>query len=195
MMRLCPLCTVRPAAVVDPSCIVCAGHGVLTLGPASLREYTPQTISTAAHLALEVDARKVDRRPDARSHDPAPAIARTLDLLERAGLLQLPKAPAPAPHEAPGTHTGPPAALVHRALGTRPDITDQRMIRAHPYIPHHTDRDHGTPLLSENFYPSSLARVGNPVPFDSDTLSILSERQKRVYDARAIVFYLTGVAL
>lgn len=194
MIRLCPLCTLRPAAVVAPACIVCAGHGTLTLGPSSLREYTPATVSTATHLALEVEARKVDRRPDARSADPAPAIAAVLDRLARAGLLVPPKAPAPDPHPGPGTLTGPPAALVHRAIGTRPDATDQRMIRAHPYVPTPTERWHGPPLLSRGFYPASLPRVGDPVPFDQDTLSLLSERTKRRYDARAIVFYLTGTA-
>lgn len=195
MLRVCPLCTVRPAAVIDPACLVCGGHGVLELGPSSLREYTPQTVSTALHLAYEVTARKEDSRKDARSTNPSPAFERVTAQLTRAGLLMPPKAPAPAPAEAPGTRTGPPAALVHKAIGRRPDETDQRMIRAHPYPMRHTDRVHGPPLLSANFFPSSLARVGDPQPFDSDTLAILTERQKRRYDARAIVFYLTGAAL
>lgn len=194
MNRVCPLCTLRPAAVIDPACIVCHGHGVLALGPTSLREYDPQTVSTAVHLALEVTSRSFDRRPDARSQDPAPAIQAALDKLIMAGLLMPPKAPAPTPTRATGAHNGPPAALVHRALGHRPDETDQRMIRAHPYPVTHSDRMLGTPLLSENFHPASLPRVGNPVPFDTDTLTLLTQRAKRRYDARAIVYYLTGAA-
>lgn len=193
MIRLCPLCTLRPAAVVDPACLVCGGHGTLHMGTA-LREYTPETIATGIHLALEGESRKLDRRPDARSVDPAPAIAKVLTQLTRAGLLTPPKAPPPAPTPAPGKLTGPPASLVHRAIGYRPDETDQRMIRAHPYIPAPTERWHGPPLLSRGFHPSSLARVGDPVPFDQDTLTLLRERQERRYHARAIIFYLTGAA-
>lgn len=196
MRRCCPLCTVRAAAVVSPDCSVCAGHGYLILGSRGLREYDAETVSTAVHLALEQTARVVDRRADARAVDPRPAIAHTLGQLTRGGLLAPPKAPAPAPDVQPGTTSGSPAALTHRVTGHRPDHTDQLMIRAHPYPYRFTDRpgNRGLPLLSANFFPGSLPRVGNPQHFDTTTLAQLTDRHKRRYHARALVHYATGAA-
>lgn len=196
MRRTCPLCTVRPAAVISPDCPVCDGHGYLTLGSRGLREYDAETVSTAVHLALEQTARVIDRRADARGIDPRPALTKTLGQLARGGLITPPKATAPAPDVQPGKTTGSPAALVHRATGHRPDHTDQLMIRAYPYRYRFTDRpgNRGLPLLSENFYPGSLPRVGNPQHFDTTTLTQLTDRHKRRYHARSLVLYATGAA-
>lgn len=194
-LRVCPLCTLRPAAIIDPACYVCAGHGVLELGHA-IREYDGPTVSTALALALEGAARDIDKRTDARNVDPKPHLEKTIAKLVRAGLLTPPKAPAPVTPDATGKRSGSCSALAHRATGRMPDMTDQLMIRAHPYPYRHTDRPgaRGLPLMSANFHPSSLARIGNPFPFDHDTTTELTARQKRRYDARAIVYYLTGVS-
>lgn len=195
-LRACPLCTLRPAAIIDPECLICAGHGTLELGRASMREYDAATVSTAVHLALETAARSIDKRADSRNVDPKPVLEKTLAQLYRAGLLTPPKAPAPTTPESTGKKSGSCSALAHRATGRMPDMTDQLMVRAHPYPYRFTDRPgaRGLPLMSANFHPSSLARIGNPFPFDHDTTVELTTRHKRRYDARAIVYYLTGAA-
>lgn len=197
-LRVCPLCALRPAAIISPHCLVCAGHGIIELGHKAVTEYDPETVSTAAHLAYEQAARTLDKRPDARGIDPRPTIAKTTDQLVRAGIIKPPKAPAPATDEPTGTPTNmtPPATLVRMATGKEPDMTDQLMIRAHvyPYRPADRPGARGLHLTSWNFHPSSLARIGDPFPFEHDTTTELNTRRKRRYDARAIIFYVTGVA-
>lgn len=159
-----------------------------------LREYTPETASTAVHLALESAARKLDKRPDARNVDPRPVIEETIRRLVRAGIVVPPKAQTPVSEPPAGTNTGPPAALVHKAMGHRPDHTDELMIRAFSYPYRFTDRPgrRGLPLLSAAFHPSSLARIGDPQHFDGDTAAELLAHRKRHYDARAILHFALG---
>lgn len=195
-LRTCPACTLRPAAIIAPDCAVCGGHGVLELGERATREYDGPTVSAAIALALENVARTIDTRPDARNVDPRPAITKVLTQLQRAGILTPPKAPAPVTSEATGTKRTNAVALVHHATGRNVDHTDQLMIRAHPYPYSFRDRPgaRGLPLMSANFHPSSLARILDPFPFENDTMTEVATRQKRRYDARAIVYYVTGAA-
>lgn len=191
MRRTCPLCALREAAVISPTCPVCAGDGYLTMGRA-VTAYDAATVSTAIHLALERTARNVDT---SRSSDPAPALTRVLAQLTRVGLLADPKAPAPA--AAPGPRrSATPAALAHKATGHTPDATDEHMIRAAPYPYRHSDRPgaRGLPIFSASGHPSSLARVGDPQPFDVETTDVVAARQRTSYHARSILLYATGAA-
>lgn len=192
MKRVCPLCVVREAGVVAADCPICSGHGTVELGSRAVAHFTPETVSTAIHLALEAQARALhDTR--VRSQDPRPQLANTLAQLAKSGIVLLPKAPAPATTGATGTHPGPPAHLVHRSTGHTPTKVDQAMIRAHPFRYAPADRPgvRGLPLFSKNWHPSSLACVLDPVPFDVTTTQQTLERQKRRYDARVLTATIT----
>lgn len=186
--RLCPLCALRAAAVISPTCPVCHGTGTIPLTARSADEYGAETVSTAVHLALEVQARELDRNPHHRSIDPAPALTDTLHQLTIAGLIHDPKAPSDPPRSQPT-----PTALAATATGRAPDRTDQLMIRAHPYPYRFNDRPgaRGLPILSANFHPSSLARQGDPAPFDTTTIQAVTAREKRHRAARYLVQYAT----
>lgn len=190
MRRLCPLCCVREAAVVSPDCYLCHGHGFLELGPAA-GVYDPVVVSTAIALAAEAQARDLDRTTT-RSQDPGPVLDRLLDLMARNGLIRRPKAPAPAPETAAGSTRIPPARLAQQATGAAPNITDQHMIRAACFTYTFRDRPgaRGLPLLSRNWHPSSLARIGDPMPFELTTEEQCMERQRTTYHARAIAHHL-----
>lgn len=190
MRRVCPLCTVREAAVVCPDCTICHGHGYVELGPATT-VYPPVVVSTAIHLALEGESRDLDRNTN-RSHDPTPALERLMDLMARNGLVRRPKAPAPAPETAAGSTRITPAQLVIKATGRVPNVTDQHMIRAAPFCYTFRDRPgaRGLPVLSRNWHPSSLARVCDPMPFELTTEDQCLERQRTTYHATAIAYHL-----
>lgn len=184
--RLCPLCTLRTAAVISPTCPICHGTGTIPLTPRAVTEYGAETVSTAIHLALETQARELDRNPHHRSTDPTPALTHTLYQLTTAGLIHNPKAPSDPPRSQPT-----PTALATITTGRAPDHTDQLMIRAHPYPYTYTDRPgaRGLPVLSANFHPSSLARQGDPAPFNTTTLQTLTARDTRHRTARTLVQY------
>lgn len=193
--RTCPLCTLRPAGVVDPTCAVCNGYGYLTLGDRALREYTGEAVSTAVHLALEITARQLDRQPHSRTQSPGPALADALGQLTRFGILNPPKVRRPPGPPPVGRNPGPPAALVREATGKSPDHTDQLLIRAHfyPYAPSARPGSRGLPLMSENHHPSSLARVGNPQPFDTTTTKTLHRQARDRYNGRTLANYALGI--
>lgn len=191
MKRVCPLCTVREAGVVAPDCTVCDGYGTLELGTRAINYFTPQTVSTAIHLALECQARAV-HNTQVRSTDPGPMIRNTLAQLAKAGMVHLPKRKAPAGPGATGTHPGPPAVVAHRSTGVAPTPTDEKMIRARPYPYAPDDRPgvRGLPLFSNNWYPASLACVLDPQPFDTTTSAQVTDRKKRDHQARVLVAVL-----
>lgn len=189
MRRCCPLCTLRSAAVVDPACAVCAGHGYLELGRAT-GTYDPVTVSTAIHLVLEQTARALDLTTR-RGADPAPALNAALNRAADTGLIR--PHPAPAPDEdtgSGGSNAPPAAALAQKVTGATPTDCDQAMIRAAPYPYAHGDRpgSRGLPLLSSAFHPSSLARVGDPQDFETTTTRQLLERDKSRYQARSLAY-------
>lgn len=191
MRRTCPLCALREAAVISPTCPVCGGDGYLTMGRA-VTAYDAVTVSTAIHLALERAARNIDGD---RTTNPGPALARVLAQLTRVGVLADPKVPAPA--AAPGPRkSAAPAALARKATGHTPDSTDEHMIRAaaYPYKPGDRPGARGRPIFSAAGHPSSLARVGDPQPFDVETSDVVAARQRTSYHARSILLYATGVA-
>lgn len=189
--RVCPLCTVREAGVIDPDCLICTGHGYVELGERALGYFDPSIVSTAVHLALETCAREIHETTQ-RAQDPGPAIRATLDRMVKAGIVR-PKRSAPKPAGPTGKHPGPAAHIVLRTIGTEPTHTDQLMIRAHPYPYDMTDRPgaRGHPLFSNNWHPSSLACVLDPVPFDTTTLTQTLTRRKRGHHARVLAASIT----
>lgn len=192
MKRVCPMCVVREAGVVSEKCPLCNGHGVIELGDRAVAFFTPETVSTAIHLAVESQARAL-AETTTRSQDPVPAILRTLAQLEKAGIIRAPKPRAPASSGATGKHPGPPATIVHRATGHTPTRVDQLMIRAHayPYAPGARPGARGRPMFSNNWHPSSLACLLDPQPFDTTTQTQTLTRQKRAFDARVLAATLT----
>lgn len=192
MRRCCPLCTLRSAAVIDPTCSVCDGHGYLELGRAT-GTYDPVTVSTAIHLVLEQTARALDLTTR-RGADPKPALDAALARAAKSGLIRPHTAPAPQ-EDAPagGSNAPPAAALAQKVTGATPTPTDQAMIRAASYPYQHGDRpgSRGLPLLSSAFHPSSLARVGDPQDFETTTAKQLTERDRARYHARALAYVTT----
>ena len=192
--RVCPLCTLRTAGLVAQDCPICAGAGTLTLGHAAVTEYGPETISTAVHLALERRARELDRHPHARSTDPRPALTETLGRLTAFGIITDPKAPG-AGNPTPRTRPDPYA--VASLVGTTPDTVDHNMIRAHTYPYRWNDRpgSRRLPLTSHNFHPSSLARLGDPQPFETTTGRLELERTKHSATAGTLLMFIDGATL
>lgn len=189
--RVCPLCTVRTAGVVDPDCTVCGGHGYLVLGARGAAHFDPHVLSTAVHLALEASARHLEETTT-RAQDPRPAIRDTLAKLAKAGIID-PKPPAPPATGPTGRHPGPAAMIAAKSTGCTPTRTDQLMIRAHPYPYADHDRPgaRGTPVFSHGWHPSSLACVLDPFDFDTTVLHQAMERRARTFRARV----LTEIAL
>lgn len=192
MRRVCPLCTVREAGVIDPGCLICGGHGYVELGQRAVGYFDPHIVSTAVHLALETRARELHETTQ-RAQDPAPAIRATIDRMVKAGMIRPKRSAPPTPTGRTGTHPGPAAHIVLRTIGTEPTRTDQLMIRARPYPYEMTDRPgaRGHPLFSNNWHPSSLACVLDPVPFDTTTLTQTLTRRKRVHHARVLAASIT----
>lgn len=52
---LCPDCCRLRSQLIPESCAVCSGNGTITLGPAALAIYDPETVALAVQLTLTPD--------------------------------------------------------------------------------------------------------------------------------------------
>lgn len=49
----CPRCLQHPNHLIDPKCIPCEGTGMLALGFAALRDFTPEAVARAITQTLD----------------------------------------------------------------------------------------------------------------------------------------------
>ncbi len=192
MRKLCPACITRLDHVVHPECIVCAGTGYLRLGDGAMSLYTPEVVSRAVDLSLEAAARTADTTRTL-SDDRSEPIRAALDTLTAAGILAAsdrPEATA-TPWWAKSSVRGQLRdqhgrfSLVRDAEELAADTLQQPLIPldsvladAGPYEYTEDDRPNarGLPLLSQNGYPSHLARVADPQENGRNTKQWVRER-------------------
>ncbi len=83
--RTCPLCQRRYAGLVEPTCVVCDGVGVVGLGAPALHKTAPEAVARSVEVYLESAAGKaIDTLPQS---DRLPALRAAVGELKHAGVI------------------------------------------------------------------------------------------------------------
>lgn len=190
--RVCPACSKRYAEIVSPNCPVCSGTGVVVLGAAALSLYEPAVVSQAVALAIESSARDIEANTTL-SVDRADSLNDRLTLLVNAGLMAAPKKPRSkvrhlvAVPDLPADDVNP--ADVAREFSADVEPIDEALTAAEPYIYQIGERPNvrGLPSLSAAGYPSSTARIADPMPVGTDTGAFARQRGDQARAALVLV--------
>ncbi|WNO25881.1 hypothetical protein SEA_ALTADENA_59 [Arthrobacter phage Altadena] len=176
MHRLCPACLARKARLVAPDCPVCAGAGVLRLGPAALRIHAPEVVSRASAIVLEAVSRRAEEIA-APGDDLVPAVRAAVGVLVEAGILAGPEGGLLPPSPGAGT-TASPATLAASASPVPVLPIDWVLTEAPAYYYAGTDRPgaRGLPVLSDDGHPSHLARITSPAEPGASTAEAVAGR-------------------
>jgi hypothetical protein len=182
--RVCPACARRTSELVEPSCPVCRGAGVITLHPAAVEVYGPEAASEAVLVALEASARMLDT-PGMKHADKTKELAKRVLTLAAGRLIDCPPE-LPFRRGAtilPEDPTPEDIAAYHG--DDLPEDFDHVVALGIRYEYESTDRplSRGKPVLSASGHPSSLARLVDPVDEYRDTGDIVRERRLRSFQA------------
>ena len=192
MRKICPACITRLDHVVHPECVICNGAGHVTLGEGAMELYTPEVVSRAVELGLEAAARVADMN-GTLSDDRATRIKSAVDTMRVAGLLAQQDEPQATDRPAWPVRRGreqhrndkgmfalkhDPALLAQDSLQQPIIPLDEVLSAAGPYQYQEYERPgaRGLPGLSDNGYPSHLARVCDPMDPGRDTRAWVRER-------------------
>lgn len=196
MRRTCPACATRTAAVIDPECVVCEGHGTIILNDAALALYDPETVSEAIHLALEASARKTELTVTRSGRQTRP-IREAVVTLRDAGIIGRELRAAPVARrdrfarDNGGRFASPLSAVELAAEYVQGELLALDAVLAHaaPYKPQDGDRinERGLPMLSANLHPSSLSRITDPMDFGVSTPHLMSGTTARTRAAKTLV--------
>lgn len=178
--QICPACRHRENGIIETTCIVCDGVGVIYLGDAALTIYTPEVIAEAITITLEAAARLGDTETHLADDRLLPVRAALLDLRD-AGVLDaetttLTRAMA---SKAGAEH---PAKAIAAEVLQEPILTIDTVLpdaAVHEYD--WTDRPgvRGLPVLSKTGHPSSLARLTDPADPFADTAAVVRARHRK----------------
>lgn len=186
--RVCPACARRSSELVEPSCPVCRGAGIITLHPAAVEVYGAEAASEAVLVALEASARMLDTPGLSHAEKTRELAERVLTLA--AGRLidcppELPYRRGTAQH-LPTEPTPEDIAAFHG--DDLPEDFDHVVANGIRYEYDTTDRplSRGKPVLSASGHPSSLARLIDPADEYRDTGDVIRERRQRTFQAISI---------
>jgi hypothetical protein len=170
--------------LIDPDCVVCAGQGLLTLGPAALSVATPTVVAVAVTLALESTARETDRKTSLSDNRTAP-LHRVVELLTKAGLITGPGGQARGLHAE--SHSA--GTMARSVTGIAPIELDQILSEAPAFRYTETDRPNarGLPVLSAGGFPSHLARILDPAQAGADTRKVVRARNNTELKAKILL--------
>lgn len=192
--RICPACSKRHGELVAQNCPVCAGTGVVILGAAALSLHEPAVVSQAVALAIEAEARQIEAETTL-THDRVGSLKAKLSLLVNSGLVS--DRTSPRQKKTRHLHVVPdlpstdasPAVVARTFAETAVEPIDETLTKAAPYIYQMGERPNvrGLPSLSAAGYPSSTARIVDPMPVGTDTGAFALQRAAQARAARVLV--------
>lgn len=192
--RTCPACARRYGGLVADECVVCAGLGTLTLGPAALASHAPGAVARSVELYLELAARRTARDTVPLAERPS-RLEDAVAELHAAGILGSPTtatgtaARQPPPHDDTSRRTAELEA--HRLTGKlgKP-VTPAALAQLHapPIALEHAR----APLAvaahaSANGVRAHLALVADPIdPLGPDLAHLAADRHAANHAARVL---------
>jgi len=193
--RTCPACSRRYGGLVDGTCPLCDGLGVLILGAAALTTQPAPVIARAVELYLEAHAhRYTSELPPGDARQQALEAAR--DDLRHTGVLS-----GPADVTRPPGHVDTPPDPASPTVAEHRAHTYTRTALRAPLQPRHLTAlaappgdvvdvkpRTGLPVGSANGHRSALATIADPIdPLGPDAVTLDNARHIRDRYARVIV--------
>lgn len=176
--RVCPACSKRHAQLISPSCPICQGSGVVTLGPAALAIHEPATVSLAVGIAIEANARHIDLG-STLSDDRVAPLRSLMSLLVDSGIITTPTTRRGAARRLRTVKPSEdPAEVAAHYTDADVEPLDEILATAAPYVYAETERPNvrGLPCLSAAGHPSHLARLADPMAVGTNTMTVARER-------------------
>ncbi|MGQ3384493.1 hypothetical protein [Glutamicibacter sp. TV12E] len=202
MRKLCPACLARLEHVVHPDCVVCAGTGYLALNEGAVALYRTEVVSKTVELCLEAAARISDMTRTL-SDDRTQRVSSVIEKLQAVGLLVAEESPyintawwaEKKKSKQPRGEDGKFAPFLDAGELTEQVIQeplvplDMVLSAAAPYQYERTERPgaRGLPVLSDNGYPSHLARVADPMEPGRSTMDWIQARNADQREASVLV--------
>lgn len=182
--QICPACRHRENGVIETTCIVCDGIGIIYLADAALTIYPAQVVAEAVTITLEAAARLGDTETSLTDDRLKPVRAALIELRD-AGILDAETTTLTRALASKAGAAHPAKALAVEVL-QEPILTiDTVLPFAKPHEYEWTDRPgaRGLPVLSRAGHPSSLARLTDPADPFADTATTVRQRHRKRREA------------
>jgi len=209
LRKLCPACLTRLEHVVHPDCIVCDGTGYLALNEGAVSLYRPEVVSKTIELCLEAAARIADMT-GTLSDDRTKRVSSVIEKLQAVGLLVEEESPyintawwakkkkSKQPRDEDGKFAPflDAGELSEQVIQEPLVPLDMVLTVAAPYQYDRTERPgaRGLPVLSDNGYPSHLARIADPMEPGRSTMDWAQARNADQREATVLVEAVTVAA-
>lgn len=178
--QLCPACIHRENGVIETTCIVCDGVGIIYLGDPALTIYPTEVVAEAVAITLEAAARLGDTETSLTDDRLKPVRAALLELRD-AGILDAETTTLTRAMASKAGAEHPAKALAAEVL-QEPILTIDTVLPTadcHEYDLGDRPGARGLPVVSRNGHPSSLARLTDPADPMADTAATVRQRRRK----------------